>query len=158
VSLVAVMVYPMIFPASSVGLHFREGMSSVYVYGSCTYYQFSIGKPAIVTGAFTTNGSATMLVTFGAGSYPSSDGCLGIPAPYYSTGSVRQAYVNFSLAPGTYVLAFAFTNQSSSTTSLSITKGFIARYTPTFVDQGPTCVSISCYQHDLGPSGPNGQS
>jgi hypothetical protein len=158
VLIVVLLVLPTVYPATALGLHFQQGASAPYAYGSCAYYQFTLDKPALVTGAFSTNGSAVFLVTQGADSYPSSQGCLSIPSAYYSTGSVHEQAVNFTLAPGTYVIAFAFTSQAGASTQLSITKSFVATYMNGFVDEGPSCVSISCYRNHLGPEGPSGQT
>jgi hypothetical protein len=155
-ALITFMLIPVLFPASAMDLPLHQGMSASYADGSCSYYQFKLDKAALITGAFTTNNSATFYVTVGAQSYQGSGGCLNVPKYYYTTGSVRGSSVNFTLAPGTYVVGFAFANQTGVQTRLNITKGFVASYIPTFIDRGPLCVSISCYQNNRGPEAPNG--
>lgn len=156
--LVTFLLLPVLFPATGMDLPYHQGMSASYAYGSCSYFQFNLDKPALITGAFSTSNSATFYVTVGAQSYPGSGGCLDVPNYYYSTGNVREFSVNFTLAPGTYVVGFAFANQTGGQTWLNITKGFVASYIPTFVDHGPVCVSIACYQNHEAPEGPNGAS
>lgn len=154
--LVIFMLLPVLSPASAMDLPYHQGMSAPYAYGSCSYFQFNLGRPALITGAFATNNSATFFVTLPAQSYPGNGGCLNALSYYYSTGSVRESSVNFTLAPGTYWVGFAFTNRTGGQTWLNITKGFVATYIPTFVDYGPACVSISCHQNYRGAEAPNG--
>ena len=155
-ALAVYLILPIVFPPSSVALPFHEGLDASYAYGSCTYAQFSLSRPAMLTGSFVTSASATFYVFQGTESFQGAGGCLGSPTYAYSSGPVRHGNVNVTLDAGTFTVAFVFDNKTNTQTWLNITQSFVAQYNPVNGSPGELCASLACHQHNFGPQGPGG--
>ena len=154
--LVSYFVVPVLFPATTVALPYQEGMSGAYADGTCTYSQFSLTRPAILTGDFVANRSTVFQVVNGSQN-PMAGGACALSRSYeYSSGSVKEGAVNLTLGAGSYTAIFAFGNLTGGQTSLQITHPFVAEYRASLSSPGELCVSLSCRQNDRGAQGPDG--
>lgn len=123
----AIMVVPSALAPPPNSITLLTAGSSSYATGSSLNGTFTLKHPALVTGAFVTNASATL--TIQQSSFPSDVAeCQTATVHCYTTGSVGRAVVGTSLMPGSYRFTVTFTNSTTDQTWLNVTQSLVATY------------------------------
>jgi hypothetical protein len=115
-------------PPAPTSVSFFKMQSASYATGSSIISEnFTLKDSAVLSGAFVTNATATVMIQ--QSSFPSgSDECRGPTPSCYTTGNVNHATLDGTLQAGSYRVIVTFTNDTTVQTWFNVTAPFVATY------------------------------